>query len=128
MKRILLDTHVFLWWLIDSPELGEQARQIITDSRNDIYVSAASTWEISIKRAIGKLTAPSDISKIIEDEGFLSLAITTYHGDQAGELPPLHRDPFDRMLIAQAQAEGLILMTNDGLIKQYPLRTLDANT
>jgi PIN domain nuclease of toxin-antitoxin system len=121
MQRFLLDTHVLLWWLDDSPELGPRCKELIADQRNQIYVSAATTWEISIKKALGKLEAPDDIDTIVEDEGFSKLPISLYHGQLAGSLPMLHRDPFDRMLIAQAQAEGLILMTSDGNIGLYNL-------
>jgi PIN domain nuclease of toxin-antitoxin system len=121
MQRFLLDTHVFLWWLDDSAELGPRCKERIADHRNEIYVSAATTLEISIKKALGKLVAPEDIDTIVEDEGFSKLPISLYHGQLAGSLPMLHRDPFDRMLIAQAQAEGLILMTSDGNIGQYNL-------
>ena len=126
MKRLLLDSHVFLWWLVDAPNLGNQTKGIISDPRNEVYISAATTWEISIKVALGKLTAPTDVSSIIEQEQFIELPISAYHGDQAGQLPPIHRDPFDRMLIAQAQAEGLILVTHDNAIKNYTVRVFDA--
>lgn len=125
MKRLLLDTHVLLWWLIDDPALGATARAAIADPRNQVYVSAVSTWEISIKRALGKLEAPVDMSSVIDSEGFLELPITLFHGDQAGQLQTLHNDPFDRMLIAQAQAEGLVVVTYDDQIKRYPVRTLN---
>lgn len=121
MQRFLLDTHVLLWWLDDSAELGPRCKELIADQRNQIYISAATTWEISIKKALGKLEAPDDIDSIVEDEGFSKLPISLYHGQLAGSLPMLHRDPFDRMLIAQAQAEGLILMTSDSNIGQYNL-------
>lgn len=126
MRRILLDTHVLLWWLAGDPRLGPRATEAIADPRNQVYVSAASTWEISIKIALGKLQAPDDMSSIIEDEGFLPLPISLYHGDQAGQLPPLHKDPFDRMLVAQAQTEGLIVITHDDAVMQYPVRTMAA--
>ena len=126
MKRLLLDTHVLLWWLSDDPQLGESSRQAIANPRNPVYVSAASTWEVSIKKSIGKLTAPDDMDAIVESEGFEKLPITLFHGDQAGSLPELHKDPFDRMLIAQAQSEGLVIVTNDEKIIQYKIRTMDA--
>lgn len=126
MQRFLLDTHVLLWWLADAPQLGPRCKELISDGRNQIFVSAATTWEISIKIALNKLTAPEDMDSIVEDEGFDKLPITLYHGQVAGNLPPLHRDPFDRMLIAQAQAEGLTLMTGDDHIAQYKLRIRDA--
>lgn len=122
MRRFLLDTHVFLWWLNDSPELGPRCRDLIADQRNEVFISAATTWEISIKKTIGKLDAPEDMDSIVEDEGFSKLPISLYHGQLAGSLPILHRDPFDRMLVAQAQAEGLILMTSDANIGLYNVR------
>lgn len=121
MQRFLLDTHVLLWWLDGAQELGPRCKELIADQRNQVYVSAATTWEISFKKALGKLEAPDDIDSIVEDEGFSKLPISLYHGQLAGSLPMLHRDPFDRMLIAQAQAEGLILMTSDNNIGQYNL-------
>ena len=122
MQRFLLDTHVLLWWLDDAPELGPRCRELIADQRNEVFVSAATAWEISIKRALGKLEAPEDMDSIVEDEGFSKLPISFYHGQLAGSLPALHRDPFDRMLVAQAQAEGLILLTSDRNIGRYNLR------
>lgn len=125
MQRFLLDTHVLLWWLANDPQLGSRCKELVSDDRNQVFVSAATTWEISIKTALGKLTAPEDMDSIVEEEGFDKLPISLYHGQLAGKLPPLHHDPFDRMLIAQAQAEGLILITSDHLIGQYNLRTRD---
>jgi len=115
-----------LWWLSGDPSLGSETKAAIADPRNEVYVSAASTWEISIKRSLGKLTAPDDMDTIVEDEGFSKLTITLFHGDQAGLLPEHHKDPFDRMLVAQAQAEGLVIVTCDEKIALYPVRTLDA--
>jgi PIN domain nuclease of toxin-antitoxin system len=94
---------------------------MIRNDRNQVFVSAATTWEISIKMAIGKLRAPEDMDSVVEDEGFSKLPISLYHGQLAGSLPAHHRDPFDRMLIAQAQAEGLILITADENISLYNL-------
>lgn len=126
MRRFLLDTHVFLWWLSDDPALGAEARQMIGEPRNQVLVSAASIWEISIKQAKGMLEAPADLEVLVEDEGFTKLPISLFHGQQAGKLPEIHRDPFDRMLIAQAQAEGLELVTADGIIPQYGVRVVSA--
>lgn len=126
MRRLLLDTHTLLWWLADDPRLGAEARRLIKDARNEAHVSAASGWEIAIKRALGKLEAPGNLDAIVEEGGFRKLAITFFHGEQAGALPPLHRDPFDRMLIAQAQAEGLEIVTADGRIGAYGVRTVSA--
>ena len=126
MQRLLLDTHAFLWWLADAPQLGELARKAIGDERNDVFVSAATGWEVAIKRAAGKLQAPDNLDVMVEDSGFSHLPITFFHGEQAGALPMHHRDPFDRMLIAQAQAEGLIIVTKDPYIPRYGVRTLAA--
>lgn len=119
MKRLLLDTHVLLWWLADDPKLGPKARAVIGDGANEIYVSAASSWEIAIKKRCGKLEGPDDIDGIVEEERFTKLPITLYHGEAAGGLPDHHKDPFDRMLIAQAQAEGLTILTVDEKIRRY---------
>ena len=126
MRRLLLDTHAFLWWLSDDPALGAEARQIMSEPRNQVLVSAASIWEISIKQAKGMLEAPAALEVLVEDEGFTKLPISLFHGQQAGKLPEIHRDPFDRMLIAQAQAEGLELVTADGIIPQYGVRVVSA--
>lgn len=126
MRRLLLDTHAFLWWLSDDSSLGADARQMIGEPRNQVLVSAASIWEISIKQAKGMLEAPEDLEALVEDEGFTKLPISLFHGQQAGKLPEIHRDPFDRMLIAQAQAEGLELVTADGIIPQYGVRVVSA--
>lgn len=127
MKRLLLDTHTLLWWLSDSRSLGARTREVIMEPRNEIFVSAATTWEIAIKRSIGKLEAPDDIDSIVEEEGMLKLPITLFHGEQAGSLPEIHKDPFDRMLIAQAQAEGLIVVTADRVFRQYNIRLMEAD-
>jgi PIN domain nuclease of toxin-antitoxin system len=127
MQRFLLDTHVFLWWLGDDPRLGGEARALIADPDNTVFVSAASGWEIGIKRALGKLHAPPDLEREVERNGFTPLPVTFFHGEQAGALPPHHRDPFDRMLIAQAQAEGLLLVTADNHFSAYGIRTFAAS-
>ena len=119
MKRILLDTHVLLWWLADDPELGTNARDLISNGTNEIYVSAASSWEISIKKRNGKLTGPDNIDGIVQQERFIKLPISLIHGELAGQLPDHHKDPFDRMLIAQAHTEKLTILTADEKIQQY---------
>jgi PIN domain nuclease of toxin-antitoxin system len=126
MRKLLLDTHTLLWWLADDPQLGPRAREFIEDERNAVFVSAASAWEITIKKALGKLEAPDDLDGLVENEGFDKLAISFFHAEKAGELPPLHRDPFDRMLVAQAQAEGLDIVTRDTMIAKYGVKTIDA--
>ena len=122
--RLLLDTHAFLWWLIDAPRLADTARAAIANASNDIFVSAITGWEIAVKRAKGAMTAPDNLSAIVEEKGLVHLPLTFHHAEQAGKLPMLHRDPFDRFLIAQAQAEGLILVTRDTHIARYGIRTM----
>ena len=126
MRSVLLDTHAFLWWLTDDSALGPAAREVIGEPRNQIFVSAATTWEIAIKRQLGKVTAPADIEAAVEEKGLAKLPISLFHGQQAGSLPLHHRDPFDRMLIAQSQAEGLELMTIDPVFRQYGVRLIEA--
>lgn len=126
MKRLLLDTHVLIWWLNGDPQLGETAKQAIGDEKNEVYVSAATTWEMSIKKQLGKLLAPEDIEQKVELAGFSKLSVSLFHGEQAGSLPLHHKDPFDRMLIAQAQSEGLVIVTKDEYFPDYGIRLMDA--
>jgi len=126
VRRVLLDTHALLWWLVDDRKLGSVARDVIAEPRNEILVSAASIWEIGIKRQKGLLEVPDDLEALVEDAGFGKLPISLFHAQQAGALPAIHRDPFDRMLVAQAQAEGLELLTADETIPQYVVRVIDA--
>ncbi len=126
MARLLLDTHVVLWALAEPAKLARAARAALEDAQNDVLVSVVSAWEIAIKRAHGKLDAPGDLEAAIRMQGFEPLPLTFHHAEQAGGLPPHHRDPFDRALIAQAQAEGLILVTRDSNISLYGVRTLAA--
>ncbi|GAA1581019.1 type II toxin-antitoxin system VapC family toxin [Kribbella hippodromi] len=122
---MLLDTHVLLWWLVGSPELSGELKEKI-DTELEVYVSSASEWELSIKKASGKLTLPDDLVDWIRRGGLSELPITMQHADLAGQLPLIHRDPFDRMLIAQALAEKLTLVTRDGFIRQYEVPTIVA--
>ena len=126
MQRLLLDTHVFLWSLSAVPKLAEGARAAIVDPRNDVFVSPVTAWEIAVKRAKGRLTAPENLGAIVEERGFTHLPLTFHHAEQAGGLPMHHRDPFDRFLVAQAQAEGLVLVTRDARIPLYGVRTMAA--
>ena len=126
LKRLLLDTHVLVWWLRDAGELGEQAKKLIAARQNRVYVSAVSLWDIQIKHNIGKITAPEEMLEIVEEEGFEILNITGRHAEQIGNLPDHHRDPFDRMLIAQAQVEGLMILTSDKQINMYGVGTIRA--
>ena len=123
--NLLLDTHAFLWWLSDDSGLSAEARQAIADPAAIVQVSAASLWEISIKRALGKLEVESpDLAAEISANGFVELPITGRHALDAGSLPRHHDDPFDRMLVAQALAEDLILVTRDPAVEPYGVRTL----
>jgi PIN domain nuclease of toxin-antitoxin system len=116
MKQLLLDTHVVLWWLQGSDRLKDSVVVLLKDATNEVFVSVASVWEIVIKQGLGKLEAPDDLLDLIEQSGFEALSISSFHAEQAGRLPLAHKDPFDRMLIAQAQAEGLILVTHNEAI------------
>ena len=122
---LLLDTHVVLWWLTDDPTLSDDVKTML-DHEPDIYVSPATIWEVTIKRAIGKLQAPTDLPEQIRDSGFRELPIMARHAIAAGRLPPVHRDPFDRMLVAQAQCEALTLVTRDAEIQKYDVSVLAA--
>ena len=116
--RLLLDTHVILWWLADSPELDDAVKDMI-EVEPEVYLSPASVWEVAIKASLGKLDAPADTARRIAELEFNPLPITAEHGVRAGSLPWHHRDPFDRMLIAQAQTEGLTLVTRDKWVRNY---------
>ncbi len=116
---LLLDTHTFLWWLDDPQLLAKAAREAIADGRNPVYVSAAVIWEIAIKRALGKLDAPHDLEQAMASNRFLVLPVTISHTLAVESLPQHHRDPFDRMLIAQAQHEGFKLVSRDAHVPLY---------
>jgi PIN domain nuclease of toxin-antitoxin system len=115
---MLLDTHILLWWLADSPRLSRVVRKAITDHAH-VFVSAATAWEIAIKSAGGKLEFRGDPEAEIRRSNFLPLPVTIAHAIAAGRLPEHHRDPFDRMLIAQATIESLTLVTADERLKAY---------
>ncbi len=116
--RFLLDTHVLLWWLADDEALAPDVKELI-DTETDVFISAASVWEIAIKQALGKLTATSDVYSALDRSGLNELPIRSRHAVEAGGLPPLHRDPFDRMLVAQARCEDLMLLTRDAQLLRY---------
>ena len=123
--NLLLDTHVLLWWLDDNPALSERARIVIADPENLVLVSAAVIWEIRIKQSIGKLDIPPNFRDILDREPFEMLDITADHAHAVGDLPPCHRDPFDRMLVAQAKVELLTLVTHDARLKQYGIPLIE---
>jgi PIN domain nuclease of toxin-antitoxin system len=116
---LLLDTHVFIWWDSSDRQLGAEAAVEIGDPANRIFVSAASIWEIAIKQRLGRLVFTGSPSRAVVRNGFLALPIAGDHAEAAAVLPPIHRDPFDRMLVAQSLARRLVLVTADDLIKQY---------
>ncbi|MFD0150160.1 type II toxin-antitoxin system VapC family toxin [Streptomyces sp. NPDC055721] len=119
--RLLLDTHVVLWWL--NGDLPDETRDLLAKERW-VFMSAVTPWELSVKQATGKLDAPTDVAERARDTQFLALPINAEHGVRAGALPPHHRDPFDRILIAQAQTEGLTLVTRDKHIPLYDVPVL----
>ena len=123
---LLLDAHALLWWLADDPMLARGARAAIRDPSNDVLVSAASVWEIEIKRALGKLSAPDGIVAAIEAAGFDALAIMADDATTAGRLPPHHRDPFDRMLVAQAGRLDALIVSRDRSFESYEVEVLPA--
>ncbi|NHB89851.1 type II toxin-antitoxin system VapC family toxin [Photorhabdus tasmaniensis] len=126
MKRLLLDTHVFIWWLTNDPKLGPITRNILSKGANTVYVSAVTPWEISIKRSIGKLDFRADFEIAMEKNSFFPLSISHAHAEHAGNLPRHHGDPFDRMLIVQSSMEGLTLISADSIFSQYGIRLIDA--
>jgi PIN domain nuclease of toxin-antitoxin system len=121
--RLLLDTHALLWWLADEG-LSTQAHDAIADPATVAVVSAVSAWEISIKKALGKLAAPDDLGHQVQAGGFLPLPVSIAHGVAAGQLARHHEDPFDRILIAQARAEGLTIVTRDKRFADYDVALL----
>jgi PIN domain nuclease of toxin-antitoxin system len=124
--RLLLDSHVLIWWLADDPRLRTEARAAVASDDSFVAVSAATAWELSIKIAAGKLKVPGNLELQLAQTGFSYLPVTVEHGFLAGSLPPHHADPFDRMLVAQAQLEGLTLVTRDPRIAAYGVATLQA--
>ncbi|GAA3116623.1 type II toxin-antitoxin system VapC family toxin [Planomonospora alba] len=122
--RLLLDTHVILWWLTDDETLSGEIKDLI-DTEVDVFVSAATIWEVGIKQALGKL-APADLPEKILACELRELPVTPAHALAAARLPALHRDPFDRMLVAQARCEGLTLVTRDEEIQKYDVMLLRA--
>ena len=121
---LLLDTHVLLWWLSDDERLPERMRTAVADGENEVFVSAASAWEMSIKAALGKLTVPDGLREELQQQGFTELPVTVDDGLAAGALPRHHDDPFDRMLVAQAARRGLQLLSVDRRFSDYDVRLL----
>ena len=124
MTTLLLDTHVLLWWLRDDERLPERMRAALADEENEVFVSAASAWEMSIEAALGELTSPDGLREELQQQGFTELPVTVDDGLAAGALPRHHDDPFDRMLIAQATRRGLQLLSVDRRFADYDVRLL----
>ena len=126
--RLLLDTHAFLWWLAGSRRLSSNARSAIEDDANDVLVSAATAWEIATKHRLGNLPqaglVAQDVASAVASQGFKELAITVADAQRAGQLSGLHRDPFDRMLIAQAIEHGMALVSIDSVFDGYGVNRL----
>lgn len=123
---LLLDAHALLWWLADDKTLAKDARAAIAAPANDVVVSAATVWEIEIKRALGKLSAPDGLVEAIEASAIGSIPIVALDGERAGRLPPHHRDPFDRMLVAQALRLDAVIVSRDTAFAPYEVNVLAA--
>ena len=126
LERLLLDSHTLLWSLQGGQRLRTETRQAIHDSNNEVFVSVVAVWELAIKRVSGKLPAPDNLEAAVFGQGYSNPPVTFLHAEIAASLPLHHRDPFDRMLIAQAQAEGLTLVTDDSQIARYQVPIMPA--
>ena len=124
--RLLLDTHVFLWWQADSPRLGKHARRAVLKAEA-VFVSAVSAWEVAVKSALGKLRLPAPFEQAVEDNAMEKLPLQFSHAAALTLLAPHHADPFDRMLLAQARVEGLVLVTADAALAAYGIPLLNAS-
>jgi len=124
--NLLLDTHTVLWWLSDDPALSETARAAIADPENTVFLSAVVMWEIRIKQSIGKLDLPDNFGEVLDEQRFAELAVTVDHAHTIAELPAAHRDPFDRMLVAQAMVERMVIVTRDRSIADYDVEVIVA--
>lgn len=126
--RALLDTHTFLWWITDDPQLSPRVRKIFGDGENELFLSAASGWEMAIKTKLGKLQLPDHLQSFIFEQlagnAIVSLPVQMNHALHVYTLPDHHRDPFDRLLIAQAQLENMPILTTDPQIAQYPIKII----
>ena len=126
--KVLVDTHAFLWWDLDDARLSDTARAIIADGDNQIVVSAASVWEVAIKAGKGRLDLPADLDAYVDDRlrryRWVAMPIDQRHATRAAGLPMIHADPFDRMLVAQAQLESIPILTTDAAITRYDVETI----
>ncbi|RLB56501.1 MAG: PIN domain nuclease [Deltaproteobacteria bacterium] len=124
--NLLLDTHAALWWLSDDPTLSASARAMIADPENTVFLSAVVVWEIRIKQGIGKLDLPDDFGEVLDSQRFPELPVTVDHAHAIADLPSIHRDPFDRMLVAQAIVERMTIVTRDKSIAAYDVNVIVA--
>ena len=122
--NLLLDTHVLIWW-DEGRRLAAEARRAIADA-DSVYVSAASAWEVAIKTGLGRLRPTRTVEEAVDESGFLELPVTFRHAERVGKLPPHHRDPFDRLLIAQADVEELTLVSRDSVFARYGVGVIGA--
>lgn len=122
--QLLLDTHTLIWWLANNPTLSNKAKDAIADPDHLVFVSAASAWEIALKKSLGKLQAPDDLAIQIKQKNFISLAINIDHALAVEKLPLHHQDPFDRILIAQATCEQMTIVTRDRKFDVYEIHTI----
>ena len=125
MTRLLLDAHTVVWWDSDSNALGEKARRVI-QSASSVYVSAVSEWELATKAALAKVTLRRTLLEAARDAGFEPLPITFEHAQAVRRLKPVHKDPFDRLLVAVALTEELTLVSSDPILARYPIRVIEA--
>lgn len=126
MSGYLLDTHVLLWWLAEPERLSEAARGVVRDPAHGVFFSAGAVWEMAIKKALGRLDYPANLTEVLAEERIAVLPIQATHALAIAELPLLHQDPFDRIQIAQAKLEGLTLVTQDERVKEYGIPVLAA--
>lgn len=124
--KLLADSCVLVWWLGNPAALSKTAREAIAAPENEVFFSAASVWELGLKIRKGKLRMPGDFPAVLAADGFAPLSVTADHAARSLFLPPIHEDPFDRLLVAQALAEGLVFVTRDGRIRDYPVAVLGA--
>jgi len=124
--QLLLDTHVVLWWLDGGRQLRAEALDAIAAPTNTVWLSAVVVWEIRIKQALGKLVIPDDFAEVLEQQDFEALPVRISHAHRIAQLPALHRDPFDRLLVAQALEEDLCLVSRDASVTRYPVNTIVA--
>jgi PIN domain nuclease of toxin-antitoxin system len=124
--KYLLDTHIMIWWLIEPKKIAPKARHIMEDKKQEVFISSVSFWEIAIKQSLGRLTIPADPIEILTKEGFQLLALTAHEALSVVDLPMIHGDPFDRMLVMQSKLNDLVLITSDKKIMEYPVPILKA--